>query len=75
VSDPDGNKVSLGWWLWDEAGSHAGELSLDELEGASTSFRVPRDARRGDQLQIVAEATVSAVVAAVHGASPASVSA
>lgn len=57
ASDPDGNRVTLRWWPWDEAGTYAGKLRLDRFDGASTSFRVPRDAKPGEQLQVVAEAT------------------
>jgi len=57
TSDPDGNRVTLRWWPWDKAGTYAGTVALDKTEGESTSFHVPADARPGDQLQIVAEAT------------------
>ncbi|WP_218018770.1 nucleoside hydrolase-like domain-containing protein [Novosphingobium rosa] len=57
TSDPDGNRVTLRWWPWDKAGTYAGTITLDKSEGESTSFHVPADAKPGDQLQIVAEAT------------------
>lgn len=57
TSDPDGNKVALKWWPWKEAGTYAGDLAIPSPDSLSTSFRVPADAKAGDQIQIIAEAT------------------
>ncbi|MDE2112453.1 MAG: DUF1593 domain-containing protein [Alphaproteobacteria bacterium] len=57
TSDPDHNKVTLRWWDWDKAGSYDKPIKLDHTNGLSTSFRVPRDAKVGQTIQIVAEAT------------------
>jgi len=57
TSDPDGNQVSVRWWQWKEAGSYAGTVPLTNETGSATSLRVPTDAKPGDEIQVVAEAT------------------
>lgn len=57
TSDPDGNKVSVRWWRWKEAGSYAGTVPLTNETGSATSLHVPTDAKPGDEIQVVAEAT------------------
>ena len=57
ASDPDGNKVALKWWPWKEAGTYAGNLTIPFPDSRNTSFTVPIDAKSGDQIQIIAEAT------------------
>lgn len=57
TSDPDGDRVRLRWWHWSEAGSAAGPVNLDREESLRTSLLVPSDAKPGDTIQIVAEAT------------------
>jgi len=44
------------------AGTYADKLALDKTSGPGTSFRIPADARPGDQLQIVGEATDDAAL-------------
>jgi hypothetical protein len=41
-SDPDGHQVKCRWFIYREAGSYTGELSLSHAEGESTSFVAPR---------------------------------
>jgi hypothetical protein len=55
--DPDGNAVSVKWWRFDNNGTYAGAVTLDRTDGASTSLRIPADAKAGDTIHIVAEAT------------------
>jgi hypothetical protein len=57
TSDPDGNRVALRWWRWKDADSYAGAVTLEHPEGLSTELRVPTDARSGDTIHIIAEAT------------------
>jgi len=49
--------VSVRWWQWKDAGSYAGTVPLVNEVGSATSLRVPADAKPGDEIQIVAEAT------------------
>ncbi|ODS52962.1 MAG: hypothetical protein ABS36_15800 [Acidobacteria bacterium SCN 69-37] len=57
TTDPDGDAVSVTWWRFDNNGTYAGAVTLDKTAGPSTSFRIPADARSGDTIHIVAEAT------------------
>ena len=66
TSDPDGDKVALRWWRWDDADSYAGAIALDRRDGLSTSFRIPADARPGDTVHIIAEATDNGSPALTH---------
>ncbi len=56
-SDPDGNKVALRWWRWDDADSYAGAIDLEPASDTTTSFKVPIDATAGQTIHIIAEAT------------------
>jgi hypothetical protein len=57
ASDRDGDEVTLRWWRWDEADSYAGPVPLARATGRDTSVSVPRDAKAGDTIHIIAEAT------------------
>ena len=57
VKDPDGDTVSVKWWPFENNGIYDGSVSLDATEGRTTSFRIPADARAGDTIHIIAEAT------------------
>jgi hypothetical protein len=56
TSDPDGNKVSVKWWRFENNGTYAGPVTLETTDGPTTSFRVPADAKPGDTIHIIAEA-------------------
>jgi hypothetical protein len=56
AKDPDGNKVSLKWWRFENNGTYTGAVTLDTTDGPATSFHVPADAKPGDTIHIVAEA-------------------
>ena len=57
TKDPDNNKVSVKWFRFENNGTYAGAVTLDTAEGATTSFTIPADAKPGDTIHIVAEAT------------------
>jgi hypothetical protein len=57
TSDPDGNAVTMRWWRWDKADTYPGAVVLDHPEGEATGFRIPADARPGDTIDVIAEAT------------------
>jgi hypothetical protein len=56
TNDPDGDKVSVNWWRFENNGTYAGTITLDTTEGPTTSFRIPPDAKPGDTIHIIAEA-------------------
>lgn len=56
TSDPDGDAVTLKWWVWKEAGSYKGAVNVTP-SGDRASLLVPADARPGDTIQVIAEAT------------------
>ena len=57
TKDPDGNKVSVKWWRFENNGTYAGAVTLDTPEGTTTTFKIPADAKPGDTIHIVAEAS------------------
>jgi hypothetical protein len=54
--DPDGDKVSVKWWRFDNNGTYTGAVTLDVADGPTTTFRIPADAKPGDTIHIIAEA-------------------
>lgn len=56
VSDPDGDQVAVKWWHFENNGTYAGAVTMDQDRGLSGSFRVPTDAKPGDTIHIVAQA-------------------
>jgi hypothetical protein len=63
TSDPDGNTVEVRWWRWDQADTYSGVVVLDRSSGLFTGLRVPADAKPGDTIQLVAEASDNGVPA------------
>jgi hypothetical protein len=57
VSDPDGNSVSVKWWQYDDAGTYPGEISFSTTSELKSTFQVPDDAKPGQTIHIVLEAT------------------
>ena len=57
VSDPDGNAVSVRWWRWKDVDTYAGDVALSNPDSLVTEVRVPDDAKSGDTIQLVLEAT------------------
>jgi hypothetical protein len=55
--DPDNDHVSVKWWRFENNGTYAGAVTLDATDGLTTSFRIPPDAKSGDTIHIIAEAT------------------
>lgn len=56
TSDPDGDRVSLKWWVWKEAGSYQGAANIQPAVNRA-SLVVPADAKPGETIQVIAEAT------------------
>ena len=59
VSDPDREAVTVRWWRWTEVDTYPGNVTLTSATSLATSLRVPADARPGQTIQLVLEATDS----------------
>jgi hypothetical protein len=57
VSDPDHNEVKVTWWQYNDAGSYPGEVHFADASALSTTFLVPADAKAGDTIHVILEAT------------------
>jgi len=57
VSDPDHDAATVRWRTWPEAGTYAGDVALSASAGLSTKLVAPADAKPGDTLHILAEAS------------------
>ena len=58
VTDPDKDKVTVKWWQY-KTESYKGTAQVDDPASASTTFTVPADAKPGDKIHLVLEATDS----------------
>jgi hypothetical protein len=63
VSDPDGDSVAVRWWQYAEADGYAGMATFADSTSAATEVRVPADAKPGDTLHLILEATDDGVPA------------
>jgi hypothetical protein len=59
VSDPDHDTVNVTWWQYNDAGTYPGDISILESSSLAASFRVPDDAKPGQTIHVVLEATDS----------------
>ena len=57
VSDPDQNAVTVKWWQHNDAGTYPGDITFTAPTELKTTFRVPDDAKTGETINIVLEAT------------------
>ena len=57
VSDPDGNAVTVKWWQHNDAGTYPGDITFSTPTALKTTFRAPDDAKPGQTINIVLEAT------------------
>ncbi|MBX6359502.1 MAG: hypothetical protein IRZ03_05420 [Acidobacterium ailaaui] len=57
VSDPDHNVVRVQWWQSNDAGTYPGDIVLSHPASLVTTFRVPEDARPGETIHVLIEAT------------------
>jgi hypothetical protein len=57
VSDPDRNTVRLTWWQYNDAGTYPGDITFSDPAALTTTFRVPDDAKTGQTINVVLEAT------------------
>lgn len=57
VSDPDHNSVKVTWWQYNDAGTYPGDIEIANPAALSTTFRVPANARPGQAIDLILEAT------------------
>jgi hypothetical protein len=57
VSDPDDDRVDLAWWQYREAGTYPGVASVERRGNGALTVRVPADAKPGQTIHVVLEAT------------------
>ncbi len=57
TSDPDGNAVTVKWWQWRDVGTYQGQVSLSNSTSLAASVQVPADAKAGQIIHLILEAT------------------
>lgn len=57
VSDPDHNSVKVTWWQYNDAGTYPGDITFSDPAALTTTFRVPDDAKPGQTINVILEAT------------------
>lgn len=63
TSDPDGDEVTVSWWQYHDAGTYPGDITLADTSTLTTTFEVPADARPGQTIHVILEATDDGVPA------------
>jgi hypothetical protein len=56
VTDPDRNDVTVRWWQF-RTGTYPGEVVIEDPESAKVSMLVPTDAKPGETIHVILEAT------------------
>ena len=59
VSDPDHDAVTVRWWQYNDAGTYPGGVTFSDTAALTTTFRVPDDAKPGQTIHVILEATDS----------------
>ncbi|MDO9375905.1 MAG: DUF1593 domain-containing protein [Ferruginibacter sp.] len=59
VKDPDGDNLHYKWWQYEEVDSYAGKIQLTGMNQAAASFKVPKDAKKGDTIHVILEVSDS----------------
>ena len=58
VSDPDKkDEVTVKWWRYGSACTYQGEVNVADPASANTTFTIPADAKAGDTIHLILEAT------------------
>lgn len=57
VSDPDQNAIRVTWWQYNDAGTYPADITLFDPGALTTTFRVPDDAKPGQTINVILEAT------------------
>ena len=59
ISDPDGDKVKVRWWQYNDAGTFPGDIQIASPNALNTSFQVPAGAKARETIHVILEATDS----------------
>ena len=60
ITDPDkGDEVKVQWWQYPSSGTYWRQVSVEDSTSANTRFTIPADARPGDTIHLILEATDS----------------
>ena len=59
ASDPDHDRVNMRWWRWKAADDYPGEVRFVDADKPESQLQIPRDAKAGQEFQIIVEATDS----------------
>jgi hypothetical protein len=57
ASDPDHDTVTVTWWQHNDAGTYPGDITFSDPAALTTTFRVPDDAKPGQTIHVILEAT------------------
>jgi hypothetical protein len=55
ATDPDGNPLTYRWWQYEEAGTYADKIEIQNAEGKDASLLVPQDAKTGSTIHLILE--------------------
>jgi hypothetical protein len=55
--DPDRDSLSFAWWQYREEGTYPGLVQLGSPDRSSTTVRIPQDARPGETISLILQAT------------------
>jgi hypothetical protein len=53
-SDPDGDNLDIQWWIYREAGTYDGEITIPQFTEAATALTIPNDAL-GKEIHLILE--------------------
>lgn len=59
ATDPDGDSLVYKWWQYFEVDTYPGKVSVKEPKKNQTTLMVPADAKKGDTIHLIFEATDS----------------
>jgi hypothetical protein len=57
ATDPDGDSISYRWWQYEEVDTYDGKVKIQQPDQTRTSFTVPADAKAGNTIHLILEAT------------------
>ena len=57
ASDPDGDALTYRWWQYEEVGTYAGKVDIQNADKSKASFTVPKDASAGKTIHVILEVT------------------
>jgi hypothetical protein len=57
IADPDHNSVKVTWWQYNDAGTYPGDIAVSDPAALTIRFRVPEDAKPGQEIDVILEAT------------------